>query len=328
MRSIAANALTLLIVLGVALAGVIGYGVRGFNAEGPLSAPQTVVVARGASLDRVATQLEQAGVITSAKLFRLGARYQGKDGALRYGEYQVPPGASMASVLDLLVSGKVVQYAIAVAEGLTAWEVVELLEASAVLTGEIAEIPPEGSLAPDTYAVQRGDTRAEVLVRMAALQQRRIGEAWTARAEGLPFDTPEQMVTLASIIEKETGVAAERPLVSAVFHNRLKRGMRLQSDPTIIYGVTEGRGPLGRALTRGDIQRPTAWNTYAIDGLPKTPIANPGRDALLAAVRPAESDALYFVADGGGGHAFARTLAEHNRNVAAWRAIERERADQ
>jgi len=327
-RSIAANALTLLIVLGVALAGVIGYGVRGFNAEGPLSAPQTVVVARGASLDRVATQLEQAGVITSAKLFRLGARYQGKDGALRYGEYQVPPGASMASVLDLLVSGKVVQYAIAVAEGLTAWEVVELLEASAVLTGEIAEIPPEGSLAPDTYAVQRGDTRAEVLVRMAALQQRRIGEAWTARAEGLPFDTPEQMVTLASIIEKETGVAAERPLVSAVFHNRLKRGMRLQSDPTIIYGVTEGRGPLGRALTRGDIQRPTAWNTYAIDGLPKTPIANPGRDALLAAVRPAESDALYFVADGGGGHAFARTLAEHNRNVAAWRAIERERADQ
>ena len=328
MRSIAANALTLLIVLGVALAGVIGYGVRGFNAEGPLSAPQTVVVARGASLDRVATQLEQAGVITSAKLFRLGARYQGKDGALRYGEYQVPPGASMASVLDLLVSGKVVQYAIAVAEGLTAWEVVELLEASAVLTGEIAEIPPEGSLAPDTYAVQRGDTRAEVLVRMAALQQRRIGEAWTARAEGLPFDTPEQMVTLASIIEKETGVAAERPLVSAVFHNRLKRGMRLQSDPTIIYGVTEGRGPLGRALTRGDIQRPTAWNTYAIDRLPKTPIANPGRDALLAAVRPAESDALYFVADGGGGHAFARTLAEHNRNVAAWRAIERERADQ
>ena len=328
MRSIAANALTLLIVLGVALAGVIGYGVRGFNAEGPLSAPQTVVVARGASLDRVATQLEQAGVITSATLFRLGARYQGKDGALRYGEYQVPPGASMASVLDLLVSGKVVQYAIAVAEGLTAWEVVELLKASAVLTGEIAEIPPEGSLAPDTYAVQRGDTRAEVLVRMAALQQRRIGEAWTARAEGLPFDTPEQMVTLASIIEKETGVAAERPLVSAVFHNRLKRGMRLQSDPTIIYGVTEGRGPLGRALTRGDIQRPTAWNTYAIDGLPKTPIANPGRDALLAAVRPAESDALYFVADGSGGHAFARTLAEHNRNVAAWRAIERERADQ
>jgi len=327
-RSIAANALTLLIVLGVALAGVIGYGVRGFNAEGPLSAPQTVVVARGASLDRVATQLEQAGVITSAKLFRLGARYQGKDGALRYGEYQVPPGASMASVLDLLVSGKVVQYAIAVAEGLTAWEVVELLEASAVLTGEIAEIPPEGSLAPDTYAVQRGDTRAEVLVRMAALQQRRIGEAWTARAEGLPFDTPEQMVTLASIIEKETGVAAERPLVSAVFHNRLKRGMRLQSDPTIIYGVTEGRGPRGRALTRGVIQRPTAWNTYAIDGLPKTPIANPGRDALLAAVRPAESDALYFVADGSGGHAFARTLAEHNRNVAAWRAIERERADQ
>lgn len=328
MRSIAANALTLLIVLGVALAGAIGYGVRAFNAEGPLSAPQTVVVARGASLERVATQLEQAGVIASATLFRLGARYQGRDGALRYGEYAVPAGASMASVLDLLVSGKVVQYSIAVAEGLTAWEVAELLRASEVLTGEIEAIPSEGSLAPDTYAVQRGDTRAEVLARMTALQQRRIEEAWAMRAEELPFETPQQMVTLASLIEKETGVAAERPLVSAVFHNRLKRGMRLQSDPTIIYGITEGQGPLGRGLTRGDIQRPTAWNTYAIDGLPRTPIANPGRDALVAAVRPADSDALYFVADGSGGHAFASTLAEHNRNVAAWRAIERQRAAQ
>jgi len=327
-RSIAANALTLLVVLGVALAGVVGYGVRSFNAEGPMAAPQTVVVARGASLDRVATQLEQAGVIASATLFRLGARYQGKDGALRYGEYAVPAGASMAQVLDLLVSGKVVQYAVAVAEGLTAWEVAELLRASEALTGEIDLIPPEGSLAPDTYAVQRGDTRAEVLARMTALQNRRIEEAWAMRAEGLPFASPQEMVTLASIIEKETGVASERALVSAVFHNRLKRGMRLQSDPTIIYGITEGQGPLGRALTRGDIQRATAWNTYAIDRLPKTPIANPGRDALIAAVRPAESDELYFVADGSGGHAFASTLAEHNRNVAAWRAIERQRAAQ
>ncbi|PKP67630.1 MAG: endolytic transglycosylase MltG [Alphaproteobacteria bacterium HGW-Alphaproteobacteria-8] len=325
MRSIAANALTLMIVLGVALAAVVGYGVRGFNADGPLDTPATFVVARGAALERVANDLEQAGVIDSATLFRLGARYQGKDGALRYGEYAIPPRASMASVLDLLVSGKVVQYSIAVAEGLTSWEVVEILKASDVLTGEVEAVPAEGALAPDTYAVQRGDTRAEVLARMAALQTRRVAEAWAARAADLPFDTPQQAVTLASIIEKETGVAAERALVSAVFHNRLKRGMRLQSDPTIIYGITEGKGPLDRALTRGDIQRATAWNTYAIDGLPKTPIANPGREALMAAVRPAESDDLYFVADGSGGHAFARTLAEHNRNVAAWRAIERNR---
>jgi UPF0755 protein len=180
-------------------------------------------------------------------------------------------------------------------------------------------------LAPDTYSVQRGDSRAEVLERMAALQRERVAEAWAAQAPDSVLRSPEDLVTLASIIEKETAVAAERGLVAGVFHNRLRRGMRLQSDPTIIYGITEGRSRLDRGLTRADIQTPTPWNTYAIDALPPTPIGNPGRASLMAAAAPEETDALYFVADGTGGHAFARTLEEHNRNVARWRAIERAR---
>jgi UPF0755 protein len=247
---------------------------------------------------------------------------------LRFGEYRIPARASMKEVLDLLASGRTVLYAVTVPEGLTSWEVVELLRASDILTGEIDSIPSEGSLAPETYSVERGDSRAELIARMQALQARTLALAWEGRQEGLRLDSPAQALVLASIIEKETGVAGERARVSAVFHNRLDRGMRLQSDPTIIYGITEGRGRLDRAIRRSDISGETAWNTYVIDGLPPTPIANPGREAIVAAVQPEQTDELYFVADGTGGHAFARTLAEHNRNVQAWRAIEGERSSQ
>jgi UPF0755 protein len=328
MRSIAANALTALIVLGVLAAGAVLYALRAVESPGPRAQETVFEVPRGASIRRVSEALEADGVIGSAALFRLAARYQGRESDLRFGEYRITARATPLEVLDLLTSGRTIQYPITVAEGLTAWEVVELLRASEVLTGEIAEVPAEGTLAPDTYLVQRGDDRAALIARMKTLQERRLAEAWAARRDGLRLESPQDLLILASVIEKETGVAGERGLVSAVFHNRLELGMRLQSDPTIIYGITEGKGPLGRGLRRSEIDRRTPWNTYTIDGLPATPIANPGAAALVAAALPDESDMLYFVADGTGGHAFARTLAEHNRNVAAWRRIEAERASQ
>lgn len=326
MRSIAANAITLVIAIGVVIAGLALVAERRYRAPGPLAEETLFVVPRGATLDRVAEALESEGVIASAPLFRIGARYEGRAADLRFGEYRVPAKASMAEVLDLLSSGRVVQYAVTAPEGLTSWEIVQILNETEVLTGEIAEIPPEGSLAPETYSVTRGETRASVIARMQALQEDILAEAWASRHADIEVDSPEEALVLASIIEKETGVAGERPHVSSVFHNRLRRGMRLQSDPTIIYGITEGEGGLGRPIRRSEINAPTPWNTYVIPGLPPTPIANPGRAAIFAAVQPIETEDLYFVADGEGGHAFARTLAEHNRNVAAWRAIERQRA--
>jgi UPF0755 protein len=322
-RSIAANAMTLVIALALVAAGLAAWGRDAFFGPGPTTAERIFFVPRGAGLDRVADLLEAEGLVRSAPLFRIGARYRGRDLQIRYGEYAVPAGASMADVHALLTSGRTVQHPVTVPEGLTSWEVAELLNASSVLTGDPVAPPAEGVLAPDTYFVARGDGRSELLARMTARQARILETAWANRAEGIEIDTPEQALVLASLIEKETAKPEERARVSAVFHNRLRRGMRLQTDPTIIYGLTEGRGPLGRELTRRDIAAPTAWNTYVIAGLPPTPIANPGRAAIEAAVRPADSDELYFVADGTGGHAFARTLEEHNRNVAAWRAIER-----
>ena len=324
-RHLAANALTVLFVLCLVLAGLAIWSFRSFTAPGPLTELREVALPRGASLTTVSERLEEEGVITNATVFRLGARYRGEDQALKFGEYEIPAAASMEQVLEIIVSGRSIQHRVTIAEGLTSWEVVELLRANELLTGEIEETPPEGSLAPDTYFVARGMSRAELIGRMKAAQGRILEAAWEMRLPDTPLRTPDEALTLASIIEKETAVAEERPLVGGVFVNRLRRGMRLQSDPTIIYGVTAGQGPLDRPLSRADIERPTAYNTYVIDRLPPGPIANPGRDAILAAVRPEETEALYFVADGTGGHAFATTLQEHNRNVAAWRRIERER---
>jgi len=209
----------------------------------------------------------------------------------------------------------------------TSWQVVDALKRAEFLTGEIAEVPPEGTLAPDSYEVARGADRAALLAEMAARQSAALAELWAARAEGLPYDTPEEALIMASIVEKETGIAEERRRVASVFVNRLEQGMRLQTDPTVIYGVTRGEGVLGRGLRQSELRRETPWNTYVIDGLPPTPIANPGRLSIEAALNPEETDLLYFVADGTGGHAFARTLAEHNENVARWRAIEAERGE-
>ncbi len=217
------------------------------------------------------------------------------------------------------------RYRVSLAEGVTSWQVVEALKSADFLAGEVAEVPAEGVLAPDSYEVTPGDDRNAVLGDMQAKQQLRINAAWEGRRDGLPLESPEEMLILASIIEKETGVPEERGQVASVFVNRLNQGMKLQTDPTVIYGVTKGRGALGRGLRRSELNRPTPWNTYQIDGLPPTPIANPGLASLEAAVAPDETSFVFFVADGTGGHAFAETLQEHNRNVAKWREIEAER---
>ncbi|SDE19555.1 endolytic transglycosylase MltG [Limimaricola pyoseonensis] len=218
------------------------------------------------------------------------------------------------------------RYRIAMAEGVTSWQVVQALNAIDTLEGDVEEVPAEGSLAPDSYEIAPGTQVEAVLARMQAAQERILAEAWEARADELPLESPEEALILASIVEKETGVAEERPQVASVFVNRLRQGMPLQTDPTVIYGITEGQGVLGRGLRQSELRAETPWNTYVINGLPPTPIANPGRAAIQAALNPAETDYVFFVADGTGGHAFAKTLAEHNSNVAKWREIEAQRA--
>jgi UPF0755 protein len=323
MRNLAANVLSVLIVVGIVALVAIGFAKREFSAPGPLQEEVVVLVPRDASLSDTARLLKLHGAIDSEFLFRLGARYRREDRLLKHGEYRIPASASMEQILALLVSGRSIQHRLTVAEGLTSHQIVELVDANEVLVGEIDEVPPEGSLAPDTYFVQRNQSRSEVLKRMADAQAKVLAQAWRRRVPGLPLESPEEVLILASIVEKETGIAEERPRVASVFVNRLRRGMRLQSDPTVVYGITGGKAPLGRGLLRSELDRVTPYNTYQIDGLPPTPIAAPGRDAIMAVVNPEKTDFLYFVADGSGGHVFAKTLQEHNRNVAKWREFER-----
>ncbi|KMK67717.1 endolytic transglycosylase MltG [Puniceibacterium sp. IMCC21224] len=239
------------------------------------------------------------------------------------------PGADDAPVEYTSVKAKAdTRYRVALAEGVTSWQVVTELAQIDVLDGEVADLPPEGSLAPDSYEITPGDTRASVLDRMSRAQEVILERAWVNRAPGLPLDSKEEALVLASIIEKETGVPEERGQVASVFVNRLNQGMRLQTDPTVIYGITKGEGVLGRGLRQSELRGATPYNTYVIAGLPPTPIANPGRASIEAALNPLETNFVFFVADGSGGHAFAATLAEHNDNVARWRQIEAERASQ
>ena len=219
-----------------------------------------------------------------------------------------------------------VRFRVAVAEGVTSWQVVNAISGMDVMDGTVATVPPEGSLAPDSYEVRKGDDRGALLARMSAAQEKLVAAAWEARSDELPIDSPEELLILASLIEKETGVSDERRQVSSVFVNRINKGMRLQTDPTVIYGITKGEGVLGRGLRRSELRAETPYNTYVIAGMPPTPIANPGRASLMAAANPDETPYIFFVADGTGGHAFAVTLDEHNRNVAVWRQIEAERA--
>jgi UPF0755 protein len=268
--------------------------------------------------------LARADAINHPLAFVALARALGKDRALKAGEYAIEPGMSPEAIIALLESGKVVLHPIVVPEGLTVTEVYGLLAASDVLTGELPPEPAEGTLMPDTYLVPRDEARPDLVARMQSAMRVELDRLWQARPPDLPLRSPDEALTLASIIEKETAKPDEYRLVSAVFHNRLRRQMMLQTDPTVIYALTDGKWPLGRELLRADLAIDNPYNTYRVVGLPPGPIANPGRAALAAALDPAPVDYLYFVADGSGGHAFAATLAEHNRNVAHWRKLKQD----
>ena len=273
-----------------------------------------VTLASGSGVSAIAARMKAAGVIRSTDLFRAAATLTGADRRLRAGEYEVPSGTSLAGVLNLLVEGRVVRHFVTLPEGWSSLQAVDILNKEPVLTGVVAETPEEGSLWPDTYEVSRGDTRQSVIDRMQRAANEDLRLLWSQRSPATVARTPEEAVILASIVEKETALAAERPRVAAVFSNRLRAGMRLESDLTIVYGVTKGR-PLGRGIRRSELLAPTPWNTYQINGLPPTPIAMPGKASMMAAVQPAATKALYFVARGDGSSHFSASLDEHNRAV-------------
>ncbi len=321
----------LLFVFYLALAGAVAggslavWGYAQFTRPGPLSVPKVVVIPRGTGLDRIAAMLASNGVIQHSEVFVVGAKLSGEARDLKAGEYRFPEGASPRDVLEILKSGKAEVRRLTLPEGLTVAEVVEKLKASDGLSGEIATLPEEGTLLPETYHFSFGEEREGMLERMTRDMSRLLDELWPARAPDLPYTTPHEAVILASVIERETGLEEERGIIAGVFVNRLKLGMRLQSDPTVAYAIAPGG--LDRPLTRADLEAPSPYNTYVVKGLPAGPICNPGESSIRAALNPVETDFLYFVADGTGGHAFARSLEEHNRNVAKWRRARREKSD-
>lgn len=319
---------SLILLAGCAALAVFGTGLYGyvkFTGPGPLAEDKVFTVERGGGLLGIAAELEKANVISSANIFAAAAKVTGTAGRLKPGEYQFRQAMSMQEVMNLIVSGKFITYKVTIPEGWTTAQALDRLRENEVLAGDITLTPAEGQIMPDTYVFQRGETRNNVVKGMMTASQRMMDDLWPQRPEDSPVKTPAEAIILASIIEKETGVPQERPRVASVFANRLRQGMRLQSDPTIIYGITEGKTKLDRPLTKADIAQETPYNTYRINGLPPGPIANPGRDALAAALAPAKTNDLYFVADGSGGHAFAATLAEHRVNVKKWREIEKNR---
>jgi UPF0755 protein len=313
----------LLLVLLIAGAGLLGFLYLGPGPRAPHGGATTVILQKGAGVGGIAQALKGAGVIRSQLAFMLMAKLTA-GAKLKAGEYAIASGESMAGIIADVKGGRVVRHFVTIPEGWTSQMAADAVNAAPWLLGR-AEAPPEGSILPDTYQVQRGDDREKLIGRMQAAQQKLLAELWAGRAADLPFKSPTEAVTLASIVEKETAIPAERPRIAAVFENRLKAGMRLESDPTVIYGVSKG-APLGRAISIADLASATPFNTYQVAGLPPTPIANPGRASLAAVLNPPQSGELYFVADGTGGHAFASSFEEHQKNVARWREIEKARA--
>jgi len=319
---------TVLIVISVAVGAALFFGKQRFDAPGPLADDKVVNIPRGLGTRDIADVLQREGVIDQPYIFMGGVIALKARGELKYGEYQFSKHASVADVVDTIIEGKVVQHAFTVPEGLTSEQIVARLLENTALTGQIKEIPREGTLLPETYRFTRGMTREQIIQRMQQAHRRVLQDVWEHRMPDLPVKTPEQLVTLASIVEKETGRPDERTRVAAVFVNRLKTKMRLQSDPTIIYGLTGGKGSLGRPIQKNEIEQPTPYNTYVIDGLPPGPIANPGRASLEAAANPARTKEIYFVADGSGGHLFSDNYTEHQKNVARLRGIEHTNGNQ
>ena len=319
---------TVLIVISVAVGAALFFGKQRFDAPGPLADDKVINIPRGLGIRDIADVLQREGVIDQPYIFMGGVIALKARGELKYGEYQFSKHASVADVVDTIIEGKVVQHAFTVPEGLTSEQIVARLLESTALTGQIKEIPREGTLLPETYRFTRGMTRELIIQRMQQAHRRVLQDVWEHRMPDLPVKTPEQLVTLASIVEKETGRPDERTRVAAVFVNRLKTKMRLQSDPTIIYGLTGGKGSLGRPIQKNEIEQPTPYNTYVIDGLPPGPIANPGRASLEAAANPARTKEIYFVADGSGGHLFSDNYTEHQKNVARLRGLEHANGNQ
>lgn len=321
---------SILVFLGViALLAAAAFGAGGYfvykeaTRPGPLADEAVVLLKPGSSVAQIAEDLRAAGAIRNPALFVAVVRFRRVQTDLKAGEYSIPTGSSVIEVIDLLVAGKSILHYFTAPEGRTTAQILREIGANPVLAGDLTVMPAEGELLPETYAFTRGETRDGLVRIMMAAQASLLEKLWDGRALDLPFNTRAEAVTLASIVEKETGIAEERPRIAAVFVNRLKRGMRLESDPTVIYGLTGGE-PLGRGLRVSELRKETPYNTYLIKGLPPTAIANPGRESIEAVLNPADTRDIFFVADGAGGHAFAETLEEHNRNVAKWRRFERE----
>ncbi len=298
---------------------------RKMREPGPLPSDKVVYVAPGTEVPDIIALLEKEGVIDNTALLNIELLIEGARSKLKAGEYLFRQQASLREVLDTLVNGRQILHGVTIPEGLTSQQIVDRLKENDVLIGDLKEIPPEGSLLPETYKVARGTSARDLIRKMQESEKKLLERVWAQRSPDLPLRSPHELLTLASIVEKETGKADERPRVAGVFINRLNKRMRLQSDPTIVYGLVGGRGTLGRGILASEVQKWTPYNTYAIDGLPPGPIANPGRAALEAVANPSRTQELYFVADGTGGHVFASSLDEHNRNVMRWRQIEREK---
>lgn len=325
MLSLLSGLLTLFVAL--AIAGIFGFSMlqHEVTASGPLQSDKVVVIPRNTGTGEIANILKEEGVIDQPLLFQAYAHLNRQRGQLKAGEFQFKAGTSIEDAIDTLIQGKAILHTVTIPEGLTSEQIVARLYEHEILTGDVIETPREGSLLPDTYKFERGTTRQQIINTMQTAQRQAIEQIWQRRSSELPIKSPQELVILASIVEKETGRADERTRVAGVFINRLMKRMKLQSDPTIVYGLVGGKGTLGRGILRSEIEAATPYNTYVVEGLPPGPIANPGRAALEAVANPSRTKDLYFVADGSGGHAFAETYEQHQRNVARWRQIEKSR---
>ncbi len=318
----------ILILLGLIAAGVFGWANAAWEQPGPATPdgkPRIILIPPGTRAHAAANMLHDIGALNHPLIFEFDLRWRRLAPKLKAGEYAIPSKASMADIAAIMIEGRSIEHRLTAAEGLTSDMIHKIVAADPVLTGDAGPVPGEGTLLPETYLFTRGETRAGMLARMARAMDSFVAQKWAARTPGLPFKTPQEAVTLASIVEKETALPEERPHIASVFVNRLRIGMPLQSDPTIIYDITRGY-PLGRGIRQSELDAATPHNTYRIAGLPPTPIANPGKEAIAAVMNPPDTRDIYFVANGGGGHSFAATIADHQRNVAAWRAQERRAA--
>lgn len=316
--------LILSVLLGVitfCVGGCYLYILHHFDKPGPLKNPVIVLVEKGSGISDIATQLRYSQVISDVNIFTAGVWIEGETRSLKAGEYKFLPGISPRKVMNNLLKGNVIEHTITFPEGITSAAIITQMKSTNTLIGEVKTLPNQGSLLPETYSYRHGYSRGLLIKRMKIAMEVLLDELWSKRVKDLPFDNPMQALILASIVEMETGIASERAIIAGVFINRLKLGMPLQSDPTVIYAITEGKRILGRKLLRSDLNIDSPFNTYRKRGLPPEPITNPGREALFATLNPAITDAIYFVADGSGGHAFSTNLNEHRRNVARWRAL-------